>query len=84
MRGSIVYLNKTKVQSKILGTFFRTRNNFNMVQYFYLIFSGCIESELLGIFSYKLGKNIVFKVAKMQPEILNFQSFALYKGKIVP
>ena len=54
----------TKVHSKSLETYFRNRNNFYMVQYFYLIFSTGIESELLSIFSYKLYKNIVFKVAK--------------------
>ena len=55
-----------------------------MVQYFYLVFSTDIESELLSIFSYKLYKNIVFKVAKLGPKIFNFQSFDLCKGKIIP
>ena len=73
----------TKVHSKSLDTYFRNRNNFYMVQYFYPIFSMGIESELLSIFSYKLYKNIVCKVAKKGPKNLNFQSFALYKGKII-
>ena len=55
-----------------------------MVQYFYLIFSTGIESELLSIFSYKLYKNIAFNVKKTGPKILNFQRFDLYKGKIIP
>ena len=72
----------TKVHSKSLDTYFRNRNNFYMVQYFYLFFSTGIESELFSIFSYKLYKNIAFKVAKNGTK--NFQSFYLYKGKIIP
>ena len=74
----------TKVHSKSLEIYFKNRNNFYMVQYFYQIFSTGIESELLSIFRYKLYKNIVFKVAKLGPKILNFQSFDLNKGKIIP
>ena len=68
-RGSGVFwvglkINQSKVHSKSLDTYFRNRNNFYMDQYLYLIFSMGIESELLSIFSYKLYKNIAFKVAK--------------------
>ena len=55
-----------------------------MVQYFYLIFSTGIDSELLSIFSYKLYKNMYLRWQKMGPKILNFQSFDLYKEKIIP
>ena len=70
---------QTKVHSKSLDTYFRNRNNFHMVQYFYLFFSTGIES----ILSYKLYENIVFKVEKNGTKILNFQSLDLYKGKII-
>ena len=46
-----------------------------MVQYFYLIFSTGIESELLSIFSYKLYKDIVFKVAKNGTKIFELPEF---------
>ena len=45
-----------------------------MVQYFYLIFSTGIESEKISYLRWK----------KMGPKIFNFQSFDLYKGKIIP
>ena len=48
-----------------------------MVQYFYLIFSTGIESELLSI----LATNYI-KIS--HSKILNFQSFDLYKGKTIP
>ena len=65
----------TKVHSKSLDTYFRNRNNFYMVQYFYLIFSTGIESELLSIFSYKLYKNIVYKLAKTGTKIFELPEF---------
>ena len=53
-----------------------------MIQYFYLIFSTGIESELLSIFSNKLYKNIVFKVVKIGTKNFELPSFDLYKGKL--
>ena len=53
-----------------------------MVQYFYLIFPRIYRVNY--IFSYKSYKNIVFKVVKNGTKVLKFQSFDLYKGKIIP
>ena len=79
----IIKIDLKSVHSKSLDIYFRNRNNFHMVQYFYLFFSTGRESELFSIFSYKLYKNIVFKVAKNGTKIFNFQSFDSYKGKII-